>query len=447
MQTELIARHSAPVPRYTSYPTAPHFVPTIAAEDYACWLRELPADTATSLYVHIPFCEKLCWYCGCNTKATEKYEPVAKYLDALAAERATISGMIGNVARITHMHWGGGSPSILSADDILKLTDGLRRQFRFDAAAEVAVEVDPRTITLDKIKAFVSGGFNRVSVGVQDFSDTVQEAINRLQGFDTTRDAIDGFRSAGIGSVNIDLVYGLPRQTLARLEETVSKVITLAPDRIALFGYAHLPARIVHQRMIADADLPNSVERFAQANRAANMLTDAGYIRIGLDHFARPDDSLATGTIRRNFQGYTTDTAETLIGLGASSIGRLEQGYVQNATAVGEYARRVLSGGLATVKGRAFTDEDRARGHVIEDLLCNLRFSAPEMIARYGAAGRRLAEDARRVVASDRDGLVAAVSDDGSFEVTEKGRHFLRSICACFDAYLGQGTATHATGV
>ena len=187
MQTELIARHSAPVPRYTSYPTAPHFVPTIAAEDYACWLRELPADTATSLYVHIPFCEKLCWYCGCNTKATEKYEPVAKYLDALAAERATISGMIGNVARITHMHWGGGSPSILSADDILKLTDGLRRQFRFDAAAEVAVEVDPRTITLDKIKAFVSGGFNRVSVGVQDFSDTVQEAINRLQGFEIGR--------------------------------------------------------------------------------------------------------------------------------------------------------------------------------------------------------------------------------------------------------------------
>lgn len=447
MQTELIAKHSAPVPRYTSYPTAPHFVPAITPDDYAEWLRAVPHDTATSLYLHIPFCEKLCWYCGCNTKATERYEPVAKYLEALAAERSTIARLIGGTARITHMHWGGGSPSILSVEDILKLTDDLRRQFRFDADAEVAVEVDPRTVTAAKVAAFAAGGFNRVSVGVQDFSETVQQAINRLQSFETTRDVIDGFRAAGIRSVNIDLVYGLPRQTLARLEDTVAKVLTLAPDRVAIFGYAHLPARIVHQRMIADSDLPGSVERFEQANRAANMLTDAGYVRVGLDHFARPGDSLATGTVRRNFQGYTTDTAETLIGMGASSIGRLEQGYVQNATAVAEYARRVLAGGLATVKGRAFTDEDRARGAVIEDLLCNMRFSAPAMIERFGAAGFALAAEARRVIASDVDGLVEATDSDGSFMVTEKGRLFLRSICACFDAYLGQGTATHAAGV
>ncbi len=447
MQTDLIAKHATPVPRYTSYPTAPHFIPAVGADTYRQWLEAIPQGTAASLYVHIPFCDKLCWYCGCNTKATERYEPVAEYLKTLRREAGVVANHAGTKTFMTHMHWGGGSPSILSAADIVGLSDTLRRQFNFDPDAEIAVEVDPRNIANDKITAFAQAGFNRVSVGVQDFSPEVQAAINREQGYDMTADCIARFRDAGIKSINIDLVYGLPRQTRDSVQNTIDQVLTLKPDRIALFGYAHLPARLVHQRLIKDVDLPQSVERFAQANIAANHLTAAGYVRIGLDHFAKPTDSLATGDVHRNFQGYTTDTATTLLGIGASSIGRLEQGYVQNAVPVADYARRVEAGGFATIKGRAFTAEDRARGYVIEQLLCNLRFSASELIEKFGDMGRVLAAGGQAFIETDTDELVEANGTDGSFVVTERGRMFLRSICACFDAYLNQSTALHAAGV
>lgn len=447
MQPELIAKYAAPVPRYTSYPTAPNFVPAVTASTYRKWLDAVPMGTAASLYVHIPFCDKLCWYCGCNTKATERYEPVADYLKVLRREAGTVAHHVAEKTFMSHMHWGGGSPSILSANDIRHLADGLRRQFNFDPDAEIAVEIDPRSIAEDKVAAFAAAGFNRVSVGVQDFSAEVQAAINREQSYEITADAISRFRDAGIRSVNIDLVYGLPRQTRDSVEATIEQVLTLAPDRIALFGYAHLPSRLVHQRMIKDADLPQTIERFAQANRAANRLMAAGYVRVGLDHFAKPTDALAHGRVNRNFQGYTTDVATTLIGLGASAIGRFEDGYVQNAVPVAEYARRIEGDGLATIKGRPFTEEDRARGYVIEQLLCNLEFSAPDTIARFGELGHSLADDARALIEGDPDGLVEARGADGSFGVTEKGRLFLRSICACFDAYLDQGTAIHAAGV
>ncbi|MEQ1647486.1 MAG: oxygen-independent coproporphyrinogen III oxidase [Hyphomicrobiaceae bacterium] len=447
MQPEFIAKHAVPVPRYTSYPTAPHFNSTVTAETYRKWLAAIPYGTAASLYVHIPFCDKLCWYCGCNTKATERYEPIAEYLQSLRCEIASVADVAGAKTFVTHMHWGGGSPSIVSAVDIERLAADMRQQFNFDPDAEVAVEVDPRNIGRDKINAFAKAGFNRVSVGVQDFSVDVQAAINRQQSYDMTANAITRFRDAGITSVNIDLVYGLPRQTRDSVEATIEQVLTLAPDRIALFGYAHLPARLVHQRLIKDVDLPKSVERFAQANRAANRLMAAGYVRIGLDHFAKPTDALARGRVQRNFQGYTTDTATTLIGLGASSIGRLEEGYVQNAVPAAEYARQIECAGLATAKGRAFTAEDKARGYAIEQLLCNLDFSAPDLITRFGELGQMLAAGGQALIESDTDGLVSPKGNDGSFAVTEKGRLFLRSICACFDAYLDQSTAIHAAGV
>lgn len=445
--TELIEKYAKPVPRYTSYPTAPHFQTEIGADTYRSWLDRLPNGVQTSVYVHIPFCEKLCWYCGCNTKATERYEPVANYLHALDRECRAVSELVSTKAVITHLHWGGGSPSILSARDIEALSGRLQSAFAFSPKAEIAVEVDPRTIADDKVRAFAASGFNRVSVGVQDFSEAVQAAINRQQSYETTASAIERFRSAGIGSINIDLVYGLPRQTLDSVKSTIDQVLALAPDRIALFGYAHLPARLVHQRLIRDADLPNTLERFAQANAAANMLLEAGYVRIGLDHFAKRCDTLATGIVHRNFQGYTTDTAEALIGLGASSIGRLPQGYVQNATAVAEYARRTEADGLATAKGRALTEEDIARGHVIEELLCSLRLDVPDLELRFGRLGKLLGAEAKALIASDTDGLIIPIGDDGSFTVTERGRLFVRSICAVFDAYLGQSAATHSAGV
>lgn len=446
MNPAILQRYAAPVPRYTSYPTAPHFTAAVDATTYAAWLRQLPAGSELSIYVHIPFCNKLCWYCGCTTKATRQYHPVAEYLQALLEEISTVADLVPKNCRTVHMHWGGGSPSILLPDDIRRLADAIATRFPFADGAEVAVEVDPRHIDADQVAAFVAAGFTRVSVGVQDFDPAVQKAINREQSVEMTRSVVDMFRDAGVNSVNIDLVYGLPHQTRDSVERTIEEVIALEPDRIALFGYAHLPSRLRHQRLIPDEALPDVKERFAQANRAANRLTQAGYVRIGLDHFARPQDPLARGPVHRNFQGYTTDSADALLGLGASAIGRLPQGYVQNSAITADYQRRVLPGGLATVKGRALTEEDRARGLVIERLMCDLCFPANELQECFPGEAAALIEEAEILLSSDTDGLVEP-DPANVFRVTEKGRVFLRSICACFDAYLGQSQATHSIGV
>jgi len=446
MNPEILQRYAAPVPRYTSYPTAPHFTNAVDAATYGQWLRALPSGSALSLYVHIPFCNQLCWYCGCTTKATRQYHPVADYMTALLEEISTVADLMPRDYRTVHMHWGGGSPSILSPDDIRRLADAIHSRFQRDPAAEFAVEVDPRFFDAERIAAFSDAGVNRVSVGVQDFDPAVQKAINRTQTVEMTRSVVEMFRAAGVRSVNIDLVYGLPYQTRQSIDRTLDEVLALAPDRIALFGYAHLPSRLKHQRLIPDEALPNITERFAQANRAANRLVAAGYVRIGLDHFARPEDALARGPVHRNFQGYTTDAADALIGFGASAIGKLPQGYVQNTPVTPDYERRVLAGDLATVRGRALTDEDRARGLIIERLMCDLRFPAAELKAQFPEQAGSLIEEAEALLESDTDGLVVPHSED-VFRVTEKGRAFLRSICACFDAYLGQGEVRHSVGV
>lgn len=446
MNPEVLERYAAPVPRYTSYPTAPHFTSAVSAEIYAGWLRELTPGAALSIYVHIPFCNKLCWYCGCHTKATQQYRPVADYMEALLKEVSTVAGLLPPDCRTVHMHWGGGSPSILSPDDIRRLADALSHSFNRSADAEFAVEVDPRHVDPERVAAFAATGVNRVSVGVQDFNPEVQKAINREQSVEMTRSVVEMFRAVGVRSINIDLVYGLPHQTRASVERTIEEVIALAPDRIALFGYAHLPSRLPHQRLIDDDALPDITERFAQSNRAANRLIAAGYVRVGLDHFARPEDTLARGPLHRNFQGYTTDAADALLGLGASSIGKLPQGYVQNSAITPDYQRRVRNGGLATVRGRALTEDDRARSFVIERLMCDLRFPAEELRERFPEQAFPLIEEANDLLRSDEDGLVEPESACG-FRVTEKGRLFLRTICACFDAYLGEGQAQHSVGV
>ncbi len=446
MNPEVLERYAAPVPRYTSYPTAPHFTSAVNAEMYAGWLRQLTPSAALSIYVHIPFCNKLCWYCGCHTKATQQYRPVADYMEALLEEVSTVAGLLPPDCRTVHMHWGGGSPSILSPDDIRRLADALSRSFNRGDDAEFAVEVDPRHVDPERVAAFAAGGVNRVSVGVQDFNPEVQKAINREQSVEMTRSVVEMFRAVGVRSINIDLVYGLPHQTRDSVERTIEEVIALAPDRIALFGYAHLPSRLPHQRLIDDDALPDITERFAQSNRAANRLIAAGYVRVGLDHFARPEDSLARGPLHRNFQGYTTDAADALLGLGASSIGKLPQGYVQNSAITPDYQRRVRNGGLATVRGRALTEDDRARSFVIERLMCDLRFPAEELRERFPEHAFPLIEEANNLLESDEDGLVEPEGACG-FRVTEKGRLFLRTICACFDAYLDDGQAQHSVGV
>lgn len=446
MDHELIRRYAAPVPRYTSYPTAPHFTPGVTAATYEGWLRALPSASELSLYVHIPYCRSLCWYCGCNTKATRRYEPVSGYLASLSTEIARVSGLLPRNNRVSHLHWGGGSPSLLSAEDILTLAATLRGAFSIDEQTEFAVEVDPRDCDATRIEALQAAGVRRISLGVQDFDERVQAAIGRPQTFADTQAVVTAFRTRGIASINIDLIYGLPRQTQESVDDTVGKVVELAPDRVAIFGYAHLPQRLRHQRLIPTDLLPDAVARFAQADHMSRRLEAAGYVRVGLDHYARPSDPLARGAVNRNFQGYTSDGTETLIGLGASAIGQLPQGFVQNAVSPADYARQVAATGLATARGFELGDEDRARGWVIKQLMCSLRFSTSALRAKFPAEAGPLIRTAHDMLRDNRDALIEPTGD--GFVVPEHGRPFLRSVCARFDAYIGaMPQARHATGV
>jgi oxygen-independent coproporphyrinogen-3 oxidase len=444
IDAETLRKYAAPVPRYTSYPTAAHFNAGIDHAVYADWLSALPGASKLSLYVHIPFCDTLCWFCGCTTKAVQRYAPVASYLPLLYTEIAQVADRLGDSHRVAHLHWGGGSPNILNAADIEALAERLTTAFPLQKNAEFAVEIDPRGLTVEQVDAFVRSGVNRVSIGVQDFSDEVQAAINRMQSFETTKYAVDLFRERGVESINIDLVYGLPHQTLARLDDTLAQVISLHPDRIAVFGYAHLPSRIKHQRQIDNAALPGLAERYASANLAARRLTEAGFVRVGFDHFARPRDALAAGRIHRNFQGYTTDSADALLGFGPSAIGRLPQGYVQNAVPIADYLRRIGEHGLAAVRGYAFTHDDVMRHFTIERLMCDLAFPAAELRERFGADAAPILAQADALVADDRDGFVEPNGD--GFQITERGRMFVRTICAHFDAHDRPGGAQYSSG-
>ena len=440
-----------PVPRYTSYPTAPHFQAGFAADTYSGWLGALPAQASLSLYMHIPFCDSLCWFCGCHTRITRRYEPVGLYLGGLMREIGLVAQKTPDTASVSHIHWGGGSPTMLSADDIRRLGDATRAAFSVRPDCEFAVEIDPRGLDMARISALAEAGLTRVSIGVQDFDPDVQWAINREQSFEETRDVADAFREKGVRSLNIDAIYGLPHQTLAKLLDTLRQVVALNPDRIALFGYAHVPWMKKHQEMIAPESLPGIEERFVQAEQAAAFLVAEGYQRIGIDHFARPADSLAVaaqqGTLRRNFQGYTVDPADALIGLGASAIGSLPQGYIQNETATGRYLAMIAEGRLPVSRGLALSAEDRLRRGVIEALMCRLGLSedwldgveGPEDVkADIRATMRDMREESQHGwVLRDRHGL----------RITEAGRPFLRLVAARFDAYLARSAGRHSVAV
>lgn len=445
MVPDLVKKYSAPVPRYTSYPTAPHFSDEIGPETFARWLKEDPHGKPLSLYLHVPYCKALCWYCGCNTKATRRYDPIAAYVDVLLQEIRLVREAMGYTPTLAHVHLGGGSPDILEPKDISRLGEAIRHSFHLAADNEFAVEIDPRNTDVHRVEAFRQIGINRVSFGVQDFDADVQQAINRHQSYAATANAIARFRDAGITSVNVDLIFGLPRQTRESIERTVEQILELRPDRIALFGYAHLPSRIKHQRMIDSATLPGTTERFAQANRAASLFTEAGYVRVGLDHFALPHDKLVTHPIKRNFQGYTTDDCAALIGLGASSISRFPAGYAQNAVPTGQYMQAINEGRFATARGFALSDDDHMRSAVIDELMCRLTLNRQSLRQRFGSRAEAVIEEADMLADGDTDGLFKSTSD--GFEVTERGRPFIRAICSCFDAYLGRSNATHAAGV
>lgn len=445
---QLVDRYSAPVPRYTSYPTAPHFHAGVDAQTYGQWLAALPQDATLSLYLHIPYCDRLCWFCGCHTKHTLRYEPVADYLLALYAEIDWVAERLDGRGLVTAIHLGGGSPTLLTPDDLIALKARLAARFTIAPGAEISIEIDPNDIDDGRYDAMAAFGLTRASIGVQDFDPVVQKAINRLQSFEQTAGVVEAMRARGVHSVNLDLLYGLPHQNEAGLARTVEQALSLSPDRTALFGYAHVPWMKPHQKMIHDAALPGRHARFAQAQLAALMLVDDGMMPIGFDHFAKPSDSLAiaarNGRLRRNFQGYTDDAADALIGFGASAIGQLPQGYVQNITATGEYRKAVLAGQGATARGVPVTADDRLRRHLIETLLCRFALGPADLVA-HGKAGRALYEQALGMALADRDGLLEVVGDEVA--VTPTGRPFVRAIAARFDAYLDLGAARHSLAV
>lgn len=449
MTPDILKRYAdLPLPRYTSYPTAPHFRPADSGL-YRDWLKAIPADTATSLYLHVPFCRSMCWYCGCHTTITARDEPIARYLAALWAEIELVTETLPARLAARHIHFGGGTPTLMQPRQFIELMAHLRSRFAIADDAEVAIEIDPRTLEPEMIAALAIGGVTRASLGVQSFDPVVQKAINRVQSFEQTQAAVTGLRAAGVAKINFDLIYGLPHQTIQSCIDTVKQAVELSPDRFAVFGYAHVPSFKLHQRKIEEAALPDGQARHAQAEAIAEALVAAGYVRIGLDHFARPDDplavALAAGKLHRNFQGYTTDDCETLIGFGASSIGRLPQGYVQNAVLIGDYQRRIAAGDLAVGKGCAFAAEDRLRASVIERLMCDYRVDLGEVCAGFDADPDQLIRSAAGIDALVSDGL--AERDRHVIAMREEARPLVRVLAAAFDQYLGQGPARHSRAV
>lgn len=449
MQNSLLAKYSGAVPRYTSYPTAPHFHEGIDCGKYAQWLQAITGQERISLYIHVPYCDRLCWFCACHTKHTLKYEPIAIYLESLKKEIAAVGALVSRDAAVTAVHFGGGSPTMVRPDDMIDLMAALRSAFTFAEDVEISVEMDPNDLDEPRYDALAAIGMTRASLGVQDFHPEVQKAINRIQTFEHTKSVVEAVRARGVHSVNCDILYGLPHQTEATVAQTVKDILSLAPDRIALFGYAHVPWMKKHQTMIKDEILPGLEERFAQMNLAASMLVVAGYEPIGIDHFALPDDRMAIaareGRLRRNFQGYTVDAAEALIGLGASSIGQLPQGYVQNMPATGEYQRMADAGGLTAVRGIEVSEDDRLRRRVIEEIMCRFAMSFSELRQEFGDAVDAIAAEAKSFALSNQDRICLIEGD--RFVITDAGRPFARTIAAVFDSYLANGKGRHSIAV
>lgn len=449
MDDSVLLKYAARAPRYTSYPTAPHFGGEVDAESYRAWLTTVPDGSQLSLYVHVPFCASLCWYCGCQATVVNSAEPVAAYLAALRGEVKLVVDALGPGRPVTHLHWGGGTPTMLAGPDFVALSNDMRTRFAFDEAAEIAVEIDPRTMTRQLAVALAEAGVNRVSLGIQDFDPAVQAAVNRVQPYDVVAAAADQLRAAGIDRFSADLLYGLPKQTAETVARAVEMTAELGPDRVSLFGYAHVPWMRPHQKLIHEADLPGPEDRLNMFRTAERALAANGFVAVGLDHFARREDALAvaarTGTLHRNFQGYTTDTADTLIGFGASAIGTLPQGYAQNAPTVPGYRKAIAAGELATVRGVALKDDDRLRRAVIERLMCDFRVDLDELGGPFGADREDFADALLALAPLADDGLVEV--NAGRIEVLPEARIAVRSVCAAFDRYLDQGTARHSQAI
>ena len=442
-----LAAYDRPVPRYTSYPTAAQFHAAVGPSDHRAWLAALPDDRAT-VYLHVPFCKQLCWYCACNTSAMSRTQPLDDYAQALMREIDLVADAVPHLL-VGTIQWGGGTPSQLGAARLARVSRHLAGRFDRASSAETSVEVDPRFCDEAFVATMVDAGVTRVSVGVQDFDIDVQTAINRLQSVEVTGAAIGRFRDSGVRHVNIDLVYGLPRQTLDSLSRTLDVALAIRPERFAVFGYAHVPWMKTRQQLIDVSTLPGLSERAAMADLVAERLVAAGYNRIGLDHFALPADPLATaagrGQLRRSFQGYVAEALPSVVGLGASAISSLPQGFVQNASDTKRYQSAIAAGLLATERGVATHAADRLRAEIIDRLMCNFSADLGEICRRHEfAVGPFLAGIAELPALTD-DGLVRL--DGYRLHVTDRGQPLVRFVCAAFDQYLAQGKGRHSSGI
>jgi oxygen-independent coproporphyrinogen-3 oxidase len=443
----LIRKYDVAGPRYTSYPTADRFVEAFGETELSQWLAKRNIGGISqplSVYVHLPFCESICYYCGCNKIVTRDHSRSAKYIKYLDKELALVAARLGSEPTIAQLHWGGGTPTFLPQEEMRELMALVDARFRRSADFECAIEVDPRHAP-EGLMAFLAGlGFNRVSLGVQDFDPAVQKAVHRIQGEALVRRVVAEARAAGFRSVNFDLIYGLPKQTLDSFNATLDKVIALDPDRIALYSYAHLPTLFKPQRRIADADLPSAETKLQIMTLAIGRLTRAGYLYIGMDHFARPDDDLAIaqrrGRLQRNFQGYSTFPESDLIGLGVSAIGKVGPTYYQNHKRLDDYTAALDAGHLPVARGLELTHDDLVRRAVIQALACHFRLSVESIELAYlidfrDYFARELA-DLRQL---QDEGLVD-VSDEW-ITVTPRGRLLVRVVCMAFDRYLREAQA------
>lgn len=437
----------ANVPRYTSYPPASQFANDVTPARHSGWLSQIPAGARVSIYLHVPFCKRLCWFCACRTQGCRSDATLTAYVDALIQEIATLRAALPQGVVAGRIHWGGGTPTLLPPAEITRVANALKDAFPYGDDAEISVEVDPNEIDEARMDALAAMGMNRASIGVQDFDPVIQKIIGREQTFDVTRDVIEGLRVRGITSLHTDILYGLPRQTRAGIAASVQMLMALSPDRVALYGYAHVPWMAKRQALIPSEELPRPEDRLRLFETAREGLLWDGYTALGIDHFARPDDSLTkaaqTGRLRRNFQGYSDDTCDVLLGLGASAVSRFPQGYVQNAPGTATYQAAIKDGTLATTRGHTFTKDDVLRARMIEMLMCDFHID----VARLQAEGLGPMSEITALL----DRIVAQFAGQVTFtssgiEIPKRARLLTRVIARHLDVYESQ-TEGHPSAI
>jgi oxygen-independent coproporphyrinogen III oxidase len=444
--TELVAKYSVPGPRYTSYPTAPQWTEAWGEEEYRERLRS-PSSTLErdplALYVHIPFCESLCYYCGCNIQITHDHSRSSAYVKALLKELETLAGLLQTRKVLSQVAWGGGTPTFLSLEEIRLLQEGIRKHFSIDPKAEISIEIDPRVTSKAQLELLRELGFNRVSLGVQDFDIQVQKAVNREQSAEMTEDMLNFCRTLGFTGINFDLIYGLPHQSLESFHRTVDKVLEIRPDRIALYNYAHLPSLRPHQKILEKFPMPEANTRLEIFVSAYERLIEGGYRSIGMDHFALPSDELSLaadqGKLYRNFMGYTVKRGAGLLGVGASAIGEFGGGFFQNVRETKLYEERVAKTGLAAFRGCLLSDEDQRRQWIIQALMCGFTLSFDDFEKRFGKRFEELYENEwKKLEPLREDGIVDW--DSHGIHVSQMGRLFVRNVAMQFDAYLQEAS-------